>query len=110
MLSAARRELAEETGLAVDHLWLCGVVTVDAGPQAGVAIFVLRGDCLQGEPVPSEEGTLEWVAQDQIARLPLVEDLYTLMPRLLAARRGEPPFFAHYWYDSGDRLMIRFVE
>lgn len=110
VLSATQRELAEETGLTPEDLWLCGVITVDAGPDVGVAIFVMRGECSYGEPVPSPEGALEWVNAAQAARLPLVEDLYSLLPRVINARRGNSPFFGHYYYDASDRLTIRFVD
>src|SRR5512147_2890110 len=44
VLFSARRELLEETGLAVT-LWLCGTVIVDAGDaNAGICLFVFCGD------------------------------------------------------------------
>src|SRR5512140_2523509 len=51
VLSAARRELFEESGLQAD-LWLCGTVLVDAGPS-GVCLFVYSGEGHGFEPVPS---------------------------------------------------------
>ncbi len=108
LLSAARRELVEETGLHPSYLWLCGTAFVDAGQEIGVAIFILRGECPQGEPVPSSEGSLEWIPFEQILDLPLVEDLYTVLPRLLAMQPGDPPLAALYSYDQQDRMVITF--
>lgn len=96
VLSAAQRELAEETGLQGIDLWLCGVITVDIGQNPGIAIFVLRGECAEGEPVASSEGTLVWVDFEATTDLPLVEDLYALLPRVLAMKPGDEPFSAHY--------------
>src|SRR5512147_2633671 len=60
-LSAAKRELFEETGLTAD-LWLCGILIVDAGDaHAGIALYVFAGECPEGEPVPSKEGLAEWI-------------------------------------------------
>jgi 8-oxo-dGTP diphosphatase len=115
VLTAARRELVEEAGLSVQDLRLCGVVTVDTGQEIGIGIFVLRGKCsestpAQCEPVPSSEGTLEWVSLSAIGELTLVEDLPVLLPRVLNWRPGDPPFAAHYHYDSADRLVITFGD
>ena len=41
ILSAAKRELLEETGLNAD-LWLCGTLIVDAG-EMGIALYFLAG-------------------------------------------------------------------
>src|SRR5512137_1784568 len=49
VLSAARRELLEESGLSAD-LRLCGVVTVDAGEGVGIGLYVLHGECPISEP------------------------------------------------------------
>jgi hypothetical protein len=69
---------------------------------------VLSGECLAGDLSPSTEGTLEWVPTGEIERLPLVEDLYTLLPRLLAMRPEDPPFAAHYAYAAAGKMVISF--
>ncbi|MGE5222892.1 MAG: NUDIX hydrolase [Omnitrophica WOR_2 bacterium] len=108
VLTAGHRELLEETGLTAPDLRLYGTVTVDAGPDVGVGIYILRGECPDGEPVNSKEGCLEWVDIPDIRNLPLVEDLYVLLPRLLSMEPSDPPFSAHYSYDERDRLIIAF--
>jgi len=115
ILTAARRELSEETGLSIEDLWLCGVITVDVGEGPGILIFVLRGELDQdaslaeGRLVASPEGSLEWVSVSQVYNLPLVEDLPTLLPRVLAARRNCALIFAQYAYHE-DRLLIKFSD
>ena len=105
VLSAAGRELREETGLAVDTLRLVGTITIDAGPGAGIVVFVFKGECEEGEPTPSPEGSLEWVWFNEVAKLPLVEDLYTILPRVLTMQPSEPPFSYHYSYDEFGRTL-----
>jgi len=63
-----------------------------------------------GEPRPSEEGALEWVAFDEIQAKDLVEDLPVLLPRVLKAKVGDPPFSARYHYDRDDKLVVEFAE
>ena len=74
ILSAARRELLEETGLAVD-LWLCGTVVVETGENPGIGIYVFSGKYRDGEAKGSREGTLEWHSVGDALELPVVEDL-----------------------------------
>lgn len=107
VLTAARRELQEETGLSATALWLCGVVSIDTGSSPGVVLFVFRGECPSGEPRPSTEGTPVWVPLARVYEFPLVEDLHTLLPRVLAMRPDEPPFAALYRWDAGE-LQITF--
>jgi 8-oxo-dGTP diphosphatase len=108
VLSAAKRELLEETGLTVD-LWLCGVLIVDAG-EMGIALYLFSGDCLEGEPAPSKEGTAEWITFEQTSTLPVVEDLPILLAKIRHMRRGDPPFSARSYYDERERLIVEFGE
>jgi 8-oxo-dGTP diphosphatase len=109
VLTSARRELAEETGLQAD-LHLCGTVVVDAGQSTGVSIYVFKGEYQGGNVVVSEEGCLEWVALSNLLNLPLVEDLQILLPRIADWQPGKAIFHANYFYDDADRLQIRFYD
>src|SRR5215213_8807736 len=53
ILSAAKRELLEETGLTAE-LWLAGVLIVDAG-EIGIGLYLFGGECPEGEPQPRKK-------------------------------------------------------
>ena len=110
VLSAAKRELLEETGLTAD-LWLCGTLIVDAGDM-GIALYLFTGENREGEgnPAPSREGTAEWIPWDQINTLPVVEDVPVLISRLRHMQRGDPSFSARSHYDEQERLIVEFAE
>jgi 8-oxo-dGTP diphosphatase len=106
--SAARREVREETGLDVDDLRLAGLINIDGDQPTGIMLFVFTATTRSGDPIPSEEGSLEWIKRDQLAQIDLVEDLPTILPRALDLPPHAPPFFAHYHYDDRERLVIQF--
>ena len=108
ILTAAKRELLEETGLAAD-LWLCGTLIVDVG-DTGIALYLFTGECMEGEPLPSREGTAEWISPDQLSALPVVEDLPVLVAKIQSMRRGDPPFHARSYYDKQGRLTVEFSK
>ena len=112
--TSAVREMREETGLDVADVRLRGILNIDAGQETGIIVFVFTAQARGRDVRPSPEGALEWVKQDRIAELNLVEDLPVLLPRVLAMRSDEMrpddlPFFARYHYDEHYRLVITFA-
>jgi 8-oxo-dGTP diphosphatase len=106
VLSAAKREVQEETGLLIDSLDLRAVVNIDAGDRdLGILMFAFVGWTNNRQTVASREGALHWIPIDMIEEYPLVEDLYWLIPRIIG-RNSSPPLYLHYGYDENDRLVI----
>jgi 8-oxo-dGTP diphosphatase len=108
VLSAASRELFEETALTSSNLCLCGIVTVDTQTNPGVCIFLFIGECPEYEPSFSSEGALEWIKLTDINNIPLVVDLPMLLPKIMAYKPGSPVFFAHSSYDGNGNVIVRF--
>jgi 8-oxo-dGTP diphosphatase len=108
ILSAARRELFEETGLTTG-LHLCGTVVVDTGVNPGIGMVVFTGECPEGEPVASAEGLLEWVPLAEVSMLPTVEDIPIFLEQIRNITPGSPPFSARSFYDEEGRLIVAFA-
>ncbi len=106
VLTAAERELREETGLAVTALRLVGTLIVDTGERVGIALFILKGEYSSGEVKPSQEGTPAWVTLSQLADLPLVEDMQVLLPQVMSMGADSAPFFARSYYDDEEKLQV----
>lgn len=103
-LAAARRELAEETGLADVALSLRGLINIEVQPNgdapSGVGVLVFTGHSTSREIRASGEGSLYWIPVADVASLPLVDDLYQLLPLL---RDSQSMIYGHYQpNDSGE--------
>lgn len=104
VLTSAKRELFEETGLSCEDLHLSGTIMIDVTEDTGILLFVFNGGIVTGELKSSEEGDLDWVEIDQLANLLIVEDV----PDLVAKIQHHPNrhlFFGTYKYDeNGQRI------
>ncbi len=109
VLSAAKRELLEESGLTAD-LWLCGTLLVDTGQNPGICLYIFTGETPGTAPESSLEGTPEWVPFNRLSEIPVVEDLPVILGRIHPMRRGDPPFAARSFYNEDRRLTVVFGE
>ncbi len=106
ILASAQRELIEETGLQAE-LSLCGMLIVDAG-ETGILLFILLGEDPTGKLISSLEGLPEWVPFDQVARLPVVEDLPVIIAKIHGMKAGDYPFIGKSYYDAENKLRLVF--
>ena len=106
ILSSARRELFEETGIDTAELRLCGQVMVEVDAHRGIALFIFKGQYDGGELRPSNEGSLEWIDMKDLPNLPLVEDLPELLPRVSRHKNGDSLILGQYHYDDGRLVML----
>jgi 8-oxo-dGTP diphosphatase len=109
-LSAARREILEETGLTPERLRLCGVVNIDTGKQLGIGLYIYVGEVRSGDLRKSSEGQPSWIPLEKIDQTPVVEDLPFLLPKAIDAYMSRSPFSAIYNYSADEKLSIKFVE
>ncbi len=106
--TSAKREIAEETGLTIPDVALCGIVNITTGENQGIIMFVYRAEATTRTTVASEEGALSWIPIAEIDNYPLVEDLKIIIPKALEPTRPQRPFSAIYTYDAQDQLVITF--
>lgn len=106
VLAAARRELLEESGLRAHTLRFAGQIQIATGKAIEIAVFVFCAEGCQGELRASAEGELAWKTLEEALALPLVEDLYTLLPILLCKSKKTLPFWGCYQYDAQQQLIM----
>lgn len=94
------REALEETGYRLTSYRLRGIVTFLFNEEEAEYMFLYTADGFLGEPVPCNEGTLEWVSKEEIDRLNLWEGDRIFFELL----KEEAPFFSLKLHYMGDRL------
>ncbi len=109
ILSAAKRELFEESGVVAD-LWLCGTLMADTGENPGVCLYLFTGETTQLDLQPSAEGTPAWIPFERIPQLPVADDLPVILGRIHTMQRGDPPFAARSFYDEHQQLTVIFAD
>ena len=105
VLTGARREAFEESGLEVRDLELRGTMLwTGFGPRRqDYLCFIFRADGFTGAPHGgNDEGTLEWVPLDGLASRPMWDSDHLWLPMVFD--EIPRPFFGVMPYD-GDRML-----
>ena len=108
ILEAALRELKEESGITDVELDLVGQIMIQISESAGVAIFLFRGNYERSDFVSSHEGTLEWIKISDLNKIPIVEDLSFLLPRVISHHPCDAMIIGKYSYDDHGKLLNLF--
>lgn len=93
-LEAARREVHEETGLEVGELREHGILTFLFGDSLdpSFSVHIFSTGSFAGELRPSDEGRLEWFAEDALPYHQMWPDDRVWLPHLMAGRRFRGAF------------------
>ena len=94
------REVREESGLTLTNLRYRGIVTFVSDRWETELMHLFTSDAFTGEPVPCDEGDLEWVEKKKILSLPLWEGDKIFLKLL---DEGGPFFSLKLTYE-GERL------
>ena len=101
------REVKEETGYTLTSYRFRGIVTFVSGGGVTEYMSLFTADGFEGEPIPCDEGDLEWVDIDKIETLNLWEGDKIFL-RLLGE---DAEFFSlKLVYDGGDRLVTAILD
>ena len=101
------REVKEETGYTLTSYRFRGIVTFVSGGGVTEYMSLFTADGFEGEPIPCDEGELEWVDIDKIETLNLWEGDKIFL-RLLGE---DAEFFSlKLVYDGGDRLVTAILD
>jgi len=96
------REVKEETGYTLTSYKYRGLVTFISGNGVTEYMSLFTADEFEGEEIPCNEGTLEWIDKDKINDLNIWEGdkiFFTLL------NQGGPFFSLKLVYDGGDKLI-----
>jgi 8-oxo-dGTP diphosphatase len=108
VLSGARREVYEESGLTVADLALRGTILwTGFGPRRlDILCFVFRADTFTGVAHGgNEEGTLEWVPMDDLGSRPMWDSDHCWLPMVFD---DDKPFHGVMPYDGYEMLSWSF--
>ena len=95
------REVKEETGLVLKQFRQRGIVTFISDEWESEYMFLYTADAFEGELTDCNEGTLEWIAKEDVYSLPIWEG-DKIFFRLLAE---ESEFFDLKLCYEGEKLV-----
>lgn len=95
------RETFEETGIRVDKVKFCGILTETSPVKYNWLNYVYVADIDAVTPPECNEGTLEWIAYEELLNVPTPKTDWFIYKYILK----EKPFVFHALYDSELNLL-----
>lgn len=108
VLSAARREVLEESGLKVRKLFLAGTGIVDTDPKIGIGLFIIKGEVDDIQITPSIEGLPEWIPIQKLDEWNVLPDTKEFISKLMKDTNRPAPFSVLLSYDEHEELRIKY--
>lgn len=101
------REVKEETGYTLTSWKYRGIITFIYGEDVTEYMSLYTADEWEGDPIPCDEGDLEWIDKEQVLKLDIWEG-DKIFFRLL---NEEYPFFSlKLVYDEKDTLLYAALD
>jgi len=104
-LKAAIRETFEETGIQVEEMKFCGLLTESSPTKYNWTGYVYLAEIDRIAPPPCNEGDLEWIAFDEVLKVPTPKTDWYIYQYIL----NQQPFAFSADYDA-DLNLIYMVE
>lgn len=95
------RETFEETGLRVDKVKFCGILTETSPTKYNWLSYVYVADISEVTPPVCNEGTLEWIAYEDLLNVPTPKTDWFIYQYILE----QQPFVFHALYDGELNLL-----
>lgn len=95
------RETFEETGIRVDKVKFCGILTETSPVKYNWLSYVYVSDIDAVTPPECNEGTLEWIAYEDLLNVPAPKTDWFIYKYILEGK----PFVFHALYDGELNLL-----
>lgn len=95
------RETFEETGITVNQVKFCGILTETSPTKYNWLSYVYVADIEAIDPPVCNEGTLEWVAYEHLLEVPTPKTDWFIYQYILEGK----PFVFHALYDEKLQLV-----
>lgn len=95
------RETFEETGIQVDKVKFCGILTETSPTKYNWLSYVYVADIDEVVPPECNEGTLEWIAYEDLLNVPTPKTDWFIYKYILE----QQPFVFHALYDGELNLL-----
>lgn len=78
-VEAVKREVLEETGLAIENPIICGIKQFQTKNDERYVVLFFKTNQYSGKLTSSEEGNVFWISRDKLSEYQLVDDFESMI-------------------------------